>query len=67
MPKKLIALLAFAGLLTAALAGWGPAAGLTNNKLENATYLSSARKMVYDSDGVGHLVWSDQGREDQNV
>jgi len=55
-------LLALAGLLTTALSvTWGPAAGITNNRLENVTYSSNAHKVVYGQDGVGHLVWFDNG------
>jgi hypothetical protein len=60
MRMKLITLLAFAGLFMTALAAWGPEVGITNNRLENVTY-SGGHNVVYGSDGVGHVVWYDNG------
>jgi hypothetical protein len=61
MRMKLIALLAFTGLLAAALsATWGPEERITSNRLDNVTHYTNGHKLVYGSGGVGHCVWYDE-------
>ena len=40
--------------------GWGSPVAVTNNRLENVTWLTNGHKVVYGAGGVGHVVWYDQ-------
>ena len=64
MRLKLVTLLAVAGLFAALSANWGPEAAITSNRLENSTF-GPAHKVVYGTDGVGHLVWTGGGNVGQ--
>jgi hypothetical protein len=41
--------------------GWGEALPITNNRLWNMTYFANGHKVVYGTNGVGHMVWTDYG------
>ncbi len=66
MRLKLITLLAFAGLFAALSANWGSEAAITHNGLANSTF-GPGHKVVYGTDGVGHLVWTGTGNSGQNA